>query len=131
NAAREPEIVDLGKLLISMGAEIDGLGTGTIEITGRDSLNGTPYAIIPDRIEAATLLIAGAITHGCITVIGVRPAQLSAVIELLINAGCRLSSSGDSITVKEADNLRATGFTASPYRGIPGDLPAPRMAPMA
>ena len=82
-AATEPEIVDLGRFLIAMGAEIEGLGTDTIEIDGVDELGGAHYRIIPDRIEAGTLLMATAITGGETTVDGVEIEHLTAVLDAL------------------------------------------------
>jgi UDP-N-acetylglucosamine 1-carboxyvinyltransferase len=131
NAAREPEIVDLGRFLIAMGARIDGLGTNTIEIAGREALDGAAYDIIPDRIEAATLLIAGAMTRGRVQVIGARDAHLSAVLELLIRMGCRVDVDANSVKVAGTDRLRAVGFMASPFPGIPTDLQAPLTALMS
>ena len=80
NAAREPEVTDLAELLIAMGARIEGAGTPTIRIEGVDKLGGADHTIIPDRIEAGTFLIAGAITRGDLSVTGCEPEHLGALV---------------------------------------------------
>jgi UDP-N-acetylglucosamine 1-carboxyvinyltransferase len=123
-AAREPEIVDLGNFLIAMGAQIAGLGTDTISVTGVDRLSGTTHTIIPDRIEAATLLIAAAMTGGSATVTGVVPGQLLAVLKILLAAGAAVEAGGDFVRVAAAERLRHINFTAKSYPGVPTDLQA-------
>ena len=127
-AAVEPEIVDLGRLLNSLGAKIDGLGTPVLEIDGVDRLAGGCHAIIPDRIETATLLLAAAITGGEVTVAGAVPGHLQAVLEKLAEAGCRIAVEGDQITLSAAGRPRALEITAEPYPGVPSDVQAQWMA---
>jgi len=123
-AAVEPEIVDLGNFLNALGARISGLGTSTIEVAGVDELGGATYRIIPDRIEAATLLLAVAIAGGAATVTGLVPQHLSAVIERLQAAGCQLQVGADEVTIAAAGPPRALDITAEPYPGIPTDVQA-------
>jgi UDP-N-acetylglucosamine 1-carboxyvinyltransferase len=123
-AALEPEIVDLGHFLNSLGARISGLGTSTIEVTGVDELGGATYRVIPDRIEAATLLLAVAIAGGAATVTGLVPQHLGAVLERLEAAGCCLDVREDSIGIASAGPLRPLDITAEPYPGIPTDVQA-------
>ena len=130
-AAVEPEIVDLGRFLIAMGARIDGLGTATVRIIGVDQLGGASYRIIPDRIEAATLLLAVAITGGRATVDGLVPEHMEAVLEALDRVGCRLEVTADSVTLAGPRRPRALDITASPYPGIPTDIQAQWMALLA
>src|SRR5205823_4529168 len=94
-AACEPEIADLGQFLIAMGAKIEGLGTSTIEIDGVEQLGGAEHRVIPDRIEAATLLIAAAITRGSIELTGVISGEMSAVLAALGAAGAELDIGAD------------------------------------
>jgi UDP-N-acetylglucosamine 1-carboxyvinyltransferase len=131
NAAQEPEIVDLGNFLIATGARIEGLGTDTIEITGVERLAGARYEIIPDRIEAGTLLIAAAATAGAITVAGANPCHLTSVLLALaeIGADVRVESQGVSVSCERRP--RPTTIAAGPYPGIPSDLQAQFMALLA
>ena len=123
-AAREPEIVDLGLFLNSMGARINGLGTSTLQVTGVDELAGTAFRVIPDRIEAATLLLAAAITGGSATVTGVVPEHLTAVLEKLRSAGLGIEVDNDQVTITAAGPPRPLEITAQPYPGIPTDVQA-------
>jgi len=132
-AAREPEIVDLGKFLIALGARIEGLGTSTLEVTGVEQLGGATYRIISDRIEAATLLVAPVIAGGKVCVRGARAEHLSAVLDVLSAAGaeiqCAEGSSGDrAITVQRCGSLRGFSAVARPYPGVPTDVQAQLMA---
>jgi UDP-N-acetylglucosamine 1-carboxyvinyltransferase len=129
NAALEPEIPDLAALLIQMGAKIEGAGTPTIRIRGVDRLHGTKYAIIPDRIEAGTFLIAGAITGGELVLTGCEPKHLSAVINKLIACGVEIRDEGEStLRVRAARHLRAADITTEEYPGFPTDMQAQFMA---
>jgi len=123
-AALEPEIADLGRFLIAMGARISGLGTSTLEIEGVDRLQGVIHRIIPDRIEAATLLLATAIAGGKTTVTGVQPAHLSSVLEVLQRLGMDLWIGADYVTVERNRPLAPAQFIARPYPGIPTDVQA-------
>src|SRR5215467_13209679 len=99
NCAREPEVADLADLLNKMGAKIEGAGTATIRIAGVSSLHGAKHRIIPDRIEAATFIIAGAMTGGDLNVSGCEPKHLTALLQKLEEAGVKTSVSADSIRV--------------------------------
>ncbi len=121
-AAIEPEIVDLGEMLNSLGARISGLGTSTIEIDGVDQLGGGSYRVIPDRVEAATLVCAAAITGGSVTVRGARADHLSAVLEALETMGCRIGTTVDEVSLQATRSLRPIILTALPYPGIPTDV---------
>lgn len=130
-AAREPEIVDLGEFLNTLGARISGLGSDTIEIVGVEQLTPlteVPYRIIPDRIETGTLLISAAITLGSATVRGVVPRHLAAVLEALAATGADVTSRQDEIRVRASSRPRPTNVDARPYPGIPTDLQAQFMA---
>ena len=127
-AACEPEVVDVGQFLIASGAKIRGLGTPLIEIEGVPSLTGPTYRVIPDRIEAATLLIAGAITGGEVRVEDVQPAQMTAIIDKLTEAGIRLEADANSITVASNGTIEPVECTALPHPGIPTDVQAQFMA---
>jgi len=126
-AAREPEIVDLAGFLNRLGARIEGAGTGTIRIRGTDQLGGCTYRLMPDRIEAATLLAAGAVTGGNVRVRGVVPEHLEAVLRVLDAAGCELNVAGDSVSIRAQLPLRRFAFTAQPYPGVPTDVQAQLM----
>jgi UDP-N-acetylglucosamine 1-carboxyvinyltransferase len=127
-AAQEPEIADLGAFLNAMGARIDGLGTDTIEIVGVERLLGVRYRVIPDRIEAGTLLIAAAMTGGEANIEGVNPDHMTAVLHALSEAGVDLAIGHRKIMVRAPDRPRATRIAAQPYPGIPTDLQAQFMA---
>ena len=126
-AAIEPEIVDLGRFLNALGARIEGLGTSTLRIEGVGQLGGATHRLIPDRIEAATLLMAAAISGGSATVAGVSPEHLAGVLEKLEAAGMSVASCGNCVTVARSasrQRLRAVDVIASPYPGFPTDLQA-------
>ena len=129
NCAREPEVVDLAALLNAMGAQIEGAGTATIQVHGVASLHGARYRINPDRIEAGTFLIAGAITAGDLIVSNCNTAHLGAVIAKLQEAGARIDVLGpDSIRVRAAAELRAADISTEEYPGSPTDTQAQYMA---
>lgn len=130
-AAIEPEIADLGRFLISLGARIEGLGTPTLEIEGRRELGGGTHRVIPDRIEAATLLLAAAITGGLATVAGAEPEHLGQVLAHLERAGAHVHVAGDRISVAASGKPAPTDISAQPYPGIPTDLQSQWMAWMA
>ena len=123
-AALEPEIVDLGHFLLALGAQIDGLGTSTIRIEGVDQLGGATHRLIPDRIEAATLLMAVAINGGAATVTGVAAKHLTGVLENLRAAGAEIDVAGDRVSLAVRRPLRAVDVVAQPYPGFPTDLQA-------
>jgi UDP-N-acetylglucosamine 1-carboxyvinyltransferase len=130
NAAHEPEVVDLAGLLIAMGAKVRGAGTSTITIVGVDRLHGADYAVIPDRIEAGTFLLAAAITRSHLRVTPVIPDHLGAVLTKLEEAGCTLEHDGVGLTIK-ADQINAVDLRTQPFPGFPTDLQAPFMSLLA
>jgi len=130
NAALEPEVVDLAGLLIAMGAKVRGAGTSTITIVGVDRLHGADYAVIPDRIEAGTFLLAAAITRSHLRVTPVIPDHLGAVLSKLEEAGCTLEHDGVGLTIK-ADQINAVDLRTQPFPGFPTDLQAPFMSLLA
>ncbi|MCX5927856.1 MAG: UDP-N-acetylglucosamine 1-carboxyvinyltransferase [Cyanobium sp. LacPavin_0920_WC12_MAG_63_22] len=130
NAALEPEVVDLAGLLIAMGAKVRGAGTSTITIVGVDRLHGADYAVIPDRIEAGTFLLAAAITRSHLRVAPVIPDHLGAVLSKLEEAGCTLEHDGVGLTIK-AYQINAVDLRTQPFPGFPTDLQAPFMSLLA
>ncbi len=130
NAALEPEVVDLAGLLMAMGARIQGAGTPTITIAGVDQLHGADYAVIPDRIEAGTLLLAAAITRSTLKVGPIIPEHLGAVLTKLEEAGCSLRPAGDGLLIS-ASSIRALDLRTMPFPGFPTDLQAPFMSLLA
>ncbi|MGA2887342.1 MAG: UDP-N-acetylglucosamine 1-carboxyvinyltransferase [Terracidiphilus sp.] len=129
NCAREPEVADLAALLTAMGAKIEGIGTSTMRVQGVSSLHGAHYRINPDRIEAGTFLVAGAITGGDLTVTDCNPAHLTAVIQKLQEAGARVDILGpDTVRVRPSGQLRAADISTEEYPGFPTDMQAQYMA---
>ncbi len=126
NAAQEPEIGDLASLLIQMGAEID-VRPGVIRIAGGRPLHGTHHTIIPDRIEAGTYLLAGAVTQGSVTVEGVVPSHLRGFLPVLRQAGATVRE-GEGMIATVAGRPRATAVTTAPHPGFPTDLHPPLAA---
>lgn len=125
SAAAEPEVVDLANFLNSMGARIEGAGTRRIIIEGVKELHGTEHEVIPDRIEAATYLVAGAIGGGEVTVSRVRPDHLLAVTDKLQAAGYGIESGSNSITIRGAGiEPKALEISTEPYPGFPTDVQA-------
>ena len=124
NAAREPEVVDLATLLTAMGARIRGAGTPRVEIEGVSELAGTSHRIIPDRIEAGTLIVAGAITGGDVTVTDLVPDHLSALMAKLDECGVALEVGPTSVRVRGSGRPRAADVTTSPFPGFPTDMQA-------
>ncbi|MCC6276976.1 MAG: UDP-N-acetylglucosamine 1-carboxyvinyltransferase [Oligoflexia bacterium] len=133
NAAKEPEIVDLAEYLIKMGAKITGHGTSVITIKGVSQLKASSFDIMPDRIEAGTLLIAGAITGGEVTVEGFNPVLIDALIQKMIESGFKIQTlHGKTQGVKVSSPKIWTGIdiTTAPYPGFATDLQAQFMALM-
>jgi UDP-N-acetylglucosamine 1-carboxyvinyltransferase len=129
NAAREPEVVDLANFCNAMGAKIQGAGTSTITIVGVPQLHSTDYAIIPDRIETGTFLVAGAITRSEITLSPVVPDHLIPVIAKLRDIGVPIiEEAPDCLRILPAETLRATDIDTLPHPGFPTDMQAPFMA---
>jgi len=129
NCAREPEVTDLAALLNAMGAKIEGAGTSTIKVKGVSKLHGAKHRINPDRIEAGTFLIAGAITGGDLNVDCCNPAHLGAVVSKLESCGVKLDVGKDHIRVRSGgDGLRASDISTEEYPGFPTDMQAQYMA---
>lgn len=129
NCAREPEVVDLATLLVKMGARIQGAGTSTIRVQGVKRLHGARHRINPDRIEAGTFLIAGAITRGDLTVTDCEPDHLSAVIGKLQESGATVEVlDATSVRVRAEGKLIAADISTEEYPGFPTDMQAQYMA---
>jgi UDP-N-acetylglucosamine 1-carboxyvinyltransferase len=129
NAAREPEVEDLAGLLVRMGAKIEGAGTSTIRVEGVARLHGATHTIIPDRIEAGTFLLAGAITGGDLQVTGCRPAHLTALVDKMREAGVEVEEPApDTLRVRGRGKLQAVDVTTTEYPGFATDLQAQFMA---
>lgn len=124
NVAIEPEITALCRMLVKMGAKIDGIGTSMLEIEGVDELKPVDEDAIPDRIEAATFLIAAAMTKGKVEIYNVNPYHLTAVITKLEEAGCTIDVNNDSILLEMNDNPQPVDITTSIYPGFPTDVQA-------
>jgi len=122
NAAREPDVVDLGEFLISMGADIEGLGTPTITIRGVASLKPTTHATIPDRIVTGTWAFAAAITQGDIRIHGCRASDLEVPLEKLVSAGAVVTTTHDGVRVRMEHRPKAIDVSTLPYPGFPTDL---------
>ncbi len=129
NCAREPEVTDLAALLTAMGAKIEGTCTSTLRVQGVTSLHGARHRINPDRIEAATFLVAGAITDGDLIVANCNASHLSSVISKLEEAGARIDILGpDTVRVRSSGKLRAADISTEEYPGFPTDMQAQYMA---
>jgi UDP-N-acetylglucosamine 1-carboxyvinyltransferase len=129
NCAREPEVADLAALLIAMGAKIEGVGTSTLRVKGVSRLHGARYRINPDRIEAGTFLVAGAITGGDLIVTNCNPSHMSAVMAKLEETGVRVDILGpDTVRVRGEGRLRAGDISTEEYPGFPTDMQAQYMA---
>ena len=131
NCAKEPEVSDLCNLLISMGAKIEGVGSDTIRIQGVKELKGTTHYVIPDRIEAGTFIVAGAITGGEIVIDNIYPQHLEAVIEKIKFAGVNIETiDNHTLKIKRGSEIRPQDVTTSPYPGFPTDMQAQFMVLM-
>ncbi|PYP83373.1 MAG: UDP-N-acetylglucosamine 1-carboxyvinyltransferase [Candidatus Angelobacter sp. Gp1-AA117] len=128
NCAREPEVSDLAALLNKMGARIEGAGTSAIRIQGVDKLRGARYRIIPDRIEAGTFVIAGALTGGDLIVSNCEPRHLGALLQKLDECGVKTKTNGDSVRVMGDNPLMAADISTEEYPGFPTDMQAQYMA---
>jgi len=128
NAAREPEVTDLADLLSKMGAKISGAGSPTITIEGVKELHGATHAIIPDRIEAGTFIVAGAITDSDLEITACNPEHLTSVIDKLREAGASIQTNGTAIRVKGGSPLTAVDVVTKEYPGFATDMQAQYMA---
>jgi UDP-N-acetylglucosamine 1-carboxyvinyltransferase len=130
NAAREPEIVDLGLCLQAMGANIEGLGTDTITIHGVTSLHGANHRIVPDRIETGTYLMAACMTGGTLDILNTRLDLLPSLDSILTQAGAKLSSLEDGIRIEVNHRLKSVDAVTEPYPGLATDFQAQVMTIM-
>jgi UDP-N-acetylglucosamine 1-carboxyvinyltransferase len=128
NCAREPEVQDLADLLIKMGAKIEGAGTSTIKVKGVPRLHGAKHRIIPDRIEAGTFIIAGAISGGDLMVTNCDPNHLTSLLNKLEEVGVKVTRNGESVRVLSLGGLKASDVTTEEYPGFPTDMQAQYMA---
>ena len=128
SAACEPEVQDLARLLVKMGADIQGIGSPRLVVEGVDGLGGAEHTIIPDRIEAGTILVAGAATGGDVVVEGARWNDLFALVHVLRDAGAEVEHFDDTIRVRARGTLRSVDVTTLPFPGFPTDLQAQAMA---
>ncbi|HCV42509.1 MAG TPA: UDP-N-acetylglucosamine 1-carboxyvinyltransferase [Bacteroidetes bacterium] len=131
NAAIEPEITQLAQFLQMMGAKIHGIGTNRLEIEGVDAMHPADVETIPDRIEAGTFLVAGAITRGTIILERVIPEHFSALLTKLEDAGCVVNVGSDTVTLSCPDGMKPVDVTATIYPGFPTDMQAQWIALMA
>lgn len=122
NASREPEVVDCQQFLHACGADIEGIGTTTLKITGVESLHGTEWTSIPDRMEAGTFLIAGALTRGDVTVEPIEPAHMRIVTDLFEQAGCTIEYGERTVRLVMDQRPEAVDVMTAPYPGYPTDL---------
>jgi UDP-N-acetylglucosamine 1-carboxyvinyltransferase len=130
NCAQEPEVVDLAEMLIAMGASIDGAGSDEITIEGRAALGGTRHDVIPDRIEAGTYLVAGAMLGDPVEVTGCRAEHVRPVLQQLRQTGVKLAAEGDGIRVSAPERVVAHDLQTAPHPGYPTDMQAQYMALM-
>ena len=128
NVAREPEIIDLCRCLIAMGAKIDGVGTERLTIQGVTKLHGATYAVMPDRIETGSYACAAAITGGELELIGAEEATLGATFDALREAGVEATPTARGLMVRRANGLRGVTVSTAPYPGFPTDMQAQFMA---
>jgi UDP-N-acetylglucosamine 1-carboxyvinyltransferase len=128
NCAREPEVADLADLLNKMGAQVEGAGTSTIRVRGVTKLHGAKHRIIPDRIEAGTFIIAGAMTGGDLNIVGCDPSHLGALLATLHQVGVKTAQSSDSVRVMGDTPFKAADITTEEHPGFPTDMQAQYMA---
>ena len=127
NCAREPEVADLADLLNKMGARIEGAGSATIRVKGVEKLHGAKHRIIPDRIEAGTFVIAGALTGGDLNIAGCDPSHLTAILTKLTQTGVKVAHSQDAVRVLGNGELKASDMVTEEYPGFPTDMQAQSM----
>jgi len=131
NAAREPEITDLARCLVAMGARIEGIGTETLVIQGRERLHGATYAVMPDRIEAGSYACAVAIAGGDVLLEGASADDMTAILGSLADAGVRIDVADDGIRVRSDGRLQPLTLSTAPFPGFPTDMQAQFMAMLA
>jgi UDP-N-acetylglucosamine 1-carboxyvinyltransferase len=127
-AACEPEVVDLGQFLVAAGAQISGLGTPDIEITGVSELHDVDYTVLPDRIEAATFAIAAAATRGHVTISNAPQQDMASIVDVLRMMGVAVESESGGLRISCPQKLRAADVVALPFPGVPTDTQAQLMA---
>jgi UDP-N-acetylglucosamine 1-carboxyvinyltransferase len=130
NAAREPEVEELGRVLNKMGAKVSGAGTSMITIEGVDELHAVEHTVIPDRIEAGTLLVAAAVTRGDVLVRDCLPEHLDAIVAKLRAAGAEVTAEGDGIRVRGKSEFKPADISTQPFPGFPTDMQAQFMVLM-
>ncbi len=130
NCAIEPEVVELAHVINRMGGSVEGAGSATIIIEGKDHLSGIVHEVMPDRIEAGTHIIAGAITRGDVTVTGLRPRDLASLLDKLQEVGLKLDIEEDSVRVRSNGAIRSRDIHTNPYPGFATDFQAQYMALM-
>ncbi|SBW12729.1 UDP-N-acetylglucosamine 1-carboxyvinyltransferase [uncultured Alphaproteobacteria bacterium] len=129
NAAREPEVGDLAECLIAMGAEIEGVGTARLVVRGKDALHGAVHSVLPDRIEAGSYAVAAAITRGKVLLEGADPAQMAALVKVLIAAGVHVEPQAGGLLVDaEGRAIKGVDVMTEPHPGFPTDMQAQVMA---
>lgn len=128
NAAREPEIVDLCRCLVAMGARIDGIGTERLEIEGVDRLHGATYAVMPDRIEAGSYACAAAITGGAVELAGIAAEDMRATIDALVEAGVTVEERRNALFVEATGPIGPLTLSTAPFPGFATDMQAQFMA---
>ncbi|WP_221794900.1 UDP-N-acetylglucosamine 1-carboxyvinyltransferase [Aquisediminimonas sediminicola] len=131
NAAREPEIVDLCRCLVAMGAHIEGIGSEKLIVHGRDRLHGATYRVMPDRIEAGSYACAAAITGGSVDLVGANADDMTAILDVLMQAGATVEVRKDVIHVSATGRLKPVNISTAPYPGFPTDMQAQFMAMLA
>ncbi len=131
NAAREPEVADLAKCLVAMGAKIDGIGTDTLTIQGVDALHGAEHRIVADRIETGTFAMAAAATGGELELVGAEMEIIDSVAEALDKAGVDISETNDGLKISRRNGLVGVDVMTEPYPGFPTDMQAQMMALMS
>jgi UDP-N-acetylglucosamine 1-carboxyvinyltransferase len=131
NAAREPEIVDLCRLLVAMGANIDGIGSSHLTIDGVEGLHGATHTVMPDRIEAGSYACAAGITGGSLELVGARPEDMLAITNALAAAGLMIEFHHESMKVTADGPLRPLALSTAPFPAFPTDMQAQFMAMLA
>lgn len=127
NAAREPEVTDLAHCLVAMGAKISGIGTDRLVIEGVERLHGADYSVMPDRIEAGTFLVAGAMTRGHVVLKNAAPKSMEAVLDKLQETGALIECGDDWISLDMKQRPKAVNFRTLPYPAFPTDMQAQLM----
>jgi UDP-N-acetylglucosamine 1-carboxyvinyltransferase len=130
NAAREPEVVDVANCLVKMGARIEGIGSRTLRVQGRETLYGAEHTVLPDRIETGTYAMAAAITAGDVFLDGARPDLLQEVLQTLRSTGVEIEEQATGIRVARNGGLKPVSIETKPFPGFPTDLQAQLIALM-